>query len=103
MKIIKNVFLSLIIIIIFIISFKTTSKVIQYFSDSAKIKAEISALTNKIDMLEQKINSDRQNVNKSLDNFQKRIWDCEDNIKLQNQFLQIQFDKWQKYYIEHWK
>ena len=77
-------------------------KVNQSQSDLNR-STEISLLNGKVNKLEVEQNKNRQNVTESLERFRIRIWNVEDNVKLQNEFMQIEYDNYQKYYLSHWK
>jgi hypothetical protein len=64
---------------------------------------DLSVLNSKVDKLEQIIDEMLKTDSSALILYAKEIEIMQRKQKIQYLFMEQQFDKWQKYYIEHWK
>ena len=90
------------ITLVMLVGTSVTDNVSQRQTDSNRT-AEIALLNEKAIKLEAEQTKTLKTVSSALDKLQVRVFNSEDNVKLQNEFLKIEFDKWQQYYLKHWK
>jgi hypothetical protein len=69
----------------------------------SKILAEISALTDKVNKLEVEQSKTVQNVNKSIAFGHEDIYKMQCEVKIQNEFIQMQYDSFNAYYNKRLK